>query len=207
MAGKFDSGVMNFSRLTGPLPYYTSAVHILSYHWTIIMGSIETSIPTWLELHRCISKESFWSLMVSWSAPAICFFCVANLLTLLCTFNQACPTDVLHLPSYNKVYMHYLWCSHPTDINECALEMYPCHSNANCTDTNGSFICTCMAGFEGDGFNCTGNNGMNIYIFVLCYLLTLIPSCYRHSWVRQRIGRMWHECYLHQHSWELRLHM
>jgi len=41
------------------------------------------------------------------------------------------------------------------DINECELETFPCHSNANCTDTNGSFICTCMAGFEGNGFNCT----------------------------------------------------
>jgi len=29
------------------------------------------------------------------------------------------------------------------DINECELEMYPCHSNANCTDTDGSFNCTC----------------------------------------------------------------
>ena len=42
------------------------------------------------------------------------------------------------------------------DINECELETYSCHSNANCTDTDGSFNCTCREGFEGDGLNCTG---------------------------------------------------
>ena len=31
----------------------------------------------------------------------------------------------------------------PADINECELETYSCHSNANCTDTDGSFNCTC----------------------------------------------------------------
>ena len=42
------------------------------------------------------------------------------------------------------------------DVNECELEIHTCRSNANCTDTDGSFNCTCGEGFEGDGFNCTG---------------------------------------------------
>ena len=45
---------------------------------------------------------------------------------------------------------------HLVDINECELETYPCNSNASCTDTEGSFNCTCREGFEGNGFNCTG---------------------------------------------------
>ena len=45
---------------------------------------------------------------------------------------------------------------HFIDVNECELETYPCSPNANCTDTDGSFNCTCREGFEGDGFNCTG---------------------------------------------------
>ena len=44
----------------------------------------------------------------------------------------------------------------PVDVNECELGMHTCNSSANCTDTNGSFNCTCREGFEGDGFNCTG---------------------------------------------------
>jgi len=49
------------------------------------------------------------------------------------------------------------------DINECDLETHTCHSNANCTDTDGSFNCTCREGFEGDGFNCTGK--LDYYAF------------------------------------------
>ena len=28
--------------------------------------------------------------------------------------------------------------------------------NAECTQTNGSYRCMCGYGYEGDGFNCTG---------------------------------------------------
>ena len=41
------------------------------------------------------------------------------------------------------------------DINECELEGDDCHMYATCTDTFGSFECTCNSGFEGDGVNCT----------------------------------------------------
>ena len=49
-----------------------------------------------------------------------------------------------------------IYLSGSADVNECELEIHTCHSNANCTDTDGSFNCTCREGFEGDGFNCTG---------------------------------------------------
>ena len=42
-----------------------------------------------------------------------------------------------------------------SDINECRKD-FPCHSNATCNNTNGSYICTCYSGYSGDGFNCTG---------------------------------------------------
>ncbi len=41
----------------------------------------------------------------------------------------------------------------PTDINECATN--PCDVNAQCEDTDGSFVCSCNVGFSGDGFDCT----------------------------------------------------
>ena len=49
----------------------------------------------------------------------------------------------------------------PADINECEFELHTCHVNANCTDTIGSFKCTCGKGFEGDGFTCTGKQLMD----------------------------------------------
>ena len=42
-----------------------------------------------------------------------------------------------------------------TDVNECA-EGNKCHPNATCTDTDGSFTCTCRDGDAGDGFTCEG---------------------------------------------------
>ena len=43
------------------------------------------------------------------------------------------------------------------DINECAFGNHSCHSNAHCTNINGSFICACNSGYTGDGSNCQGN--------------------------------------------------
>ena len=43
----------------------------------------------------------------------------------------------------------------PTDINECISGSTECHDNATCTNSDGSYECTCDIGFSGDGFNCT----------------------------------------------------
>ena len=42
----------------------------------------------------------------------------------------------------------------PPDENECKYR--PCDVFAQCTNTLGSFTCTCYPGYEGDGFTCTG---------------------------------------------------
>ena len=44
------------------------------------------------------------------------------------------------------------------DVNECLQEFTnQCHLMANCTNTDGSYNCTCVAGFTGSGKNCSGN--------------------------------------------------
>ena len=40
------------------------------------------------------------------------------------------------------------------DIDECTLEVDTCDDNADCTDIDGSYICTCHVGFTGDGETC-----------------------------------------------------
>jgi len=42
-----------------------------------------------------------------------------------------------------------------TDIDECENEEDNCHGNAQCTNTEGSFTCSCNLGYTGDGVNCT----------------------------------------------------
>ena len=42
------------------------------------------------------------------------------------------------------------------DLNECDLDTHVCHDNATCTNTDGSYICECIDGYIGDGFNCSG---------------------------------------------------
>ena len=49
---------------------------------------------------------------------------------------------------------HFLF----SDINECKLPSL-CHSLATCSNTEGSFLCECKKGYNGDGkINCTGNS-------------------------------------------------
>ena len=42
------------------------------------------------------------------------------------------------------------------DIDECVINIDNCHSHAYCTDTNGSFYCTCNHGYTGNGTFCEG---------------------------------------------------
>ena len=42
-----------------------------------------------------------------------------------------------------------------SDVDECENETHNCDQNATCTDTDGSFNCTCNDGYVGDGVNCT----------------------------------------------------
>ncbi|RMX56070.1 hypothetical protein pdam_00025889, partial [Pocillopora damicornis] len=41
-------------------------------------------------------------------------------------------------------------------IDECALNSHKCSENANCTNTKGSYICSCNPGFSGNGLECEG---------------------------------------------------
>jgi len=42
------------------------------------------------------------------------------------------------------------------DIDECATNNGGCSAEADCSNTEGSFTCTCQSGYTGDGTSCTG---------------------------------------------------
>jgi len=51
----------------------------------------------------------------------------------------------------HALYIHIHCCRCvPVDYNECT-EGADCHVNAQCTDTEGSYTCTCLSGYVGDG--------------------------------------------------------
>ena len=50
---------------------------------------------------------------------------------------------------HNFMFLYYL------DADECRPDS-PCHANATCNNTEGSYICTCDSGYSGDGFTCNG---------------------------------------------------
>ena len=43
-----------------------------------------------------------------------------------------------------------------SDIDECASDVDNCDTNANCSNTPGSFTCACNLGYSGDGLTCVG---------------------------------------------------
>ena len=57
---------------------------------------------------------------------------------------------------------HYILLCDDADIDECAVNNGGCSSDATCTNTPGSFTCTCLTGYSGDGFNCTGKIDLNL---------------------------------------------
>ena len=58
------------------------------------------------------------------------------------------------------------------DIDECSLGTDMCHSNATCTDTDGSYTCSCKTGFSGDGFNCSSKKEhLNLYFMLISFSL------------------------------------
>ena len=48
------------------------------------------------------------------------------------------------------------------DVNECELGDVDCATNATCSNTDGSYVCSCNTGFTGDGKHCS-----KFYLFML----------------------------------------
>ena len=69
-------------------------------------------------------------------------------------------TDSLTLAHHLPEHLHLCPLLSSPDIDECEDPGNNpiCHEHANCTDSEGSYECTCNTGFSGDGFNCSGLN-------------------------------------------------
>lgn len=68
------------------------------------------------------------------------------------------------LPLYYPVNSFTVLRLFSTDVDECLSDV--CGANANCTDTDGSFECSCDSGYSGDGMSCSGMHDYKILLFL-----------------------------------------
>ena len=86
--------------------------------------------------------------------------------------------------SYSSIMISFRSSLTSSDINECSSDPSPCDENANCTNSGGSYTCTCKQGFDGDGSVCQGKRSaameLKIYLesmLTRCRVLQYQPSC------------------------------
>ena len=87
--------------------------------------------------------------------------------------------------SYIVLHAHeakYWNCHIFSDIDECLSGNNNCHSNATCSNVDGNYTCTCDAGFQGDGFDCTGRCKK-----CASYCVSESSSCFRYKQWRMNI--------------------
>ena len=64
-----------------------------------------------------------------------------------------------------------------TDVNECgSAGTNECDSKAQCPNTEGSYNCRCLNGYQGDGKNCSGTGFLYSTIYA-SYFLVILFSC------------------------------
>ena len=66
--------------------------------------------------------------------------------------------------------------SDTADINECTEETSPCPVNSNCNNTDGSFTCTCLEGFSGDGDVCNGKKSIEESILYVLFKIVIFEE-------------------------------
>ena len=64
------------------------------------------------------------------------------------------------------------------DVNEC-VTVSPCHTNATCNNTEGSYRCTCDYGYSGDGLSCDGRP-----MWYNLFSVLLLHEIYMNYWMK-----------------------
>lgn len=53
------------------------------------------------------------------------------------------------------------------DIDECSSDPSPCDENGDCTNSDGSYSCTCKQGFAGNGTVCNGMRELSVSLYII----------------------------------------
>ena len=102
----------------------------MSVHWVLTTAMLMLLVPILLEVSFALATQAFKEM--------------------------ALPVKVRQYTEQHNGSNKRLVCALDTlAINECALGTDNCNANAACTDTEGSFTCSCNSGYQGDGVTCT----------------------------------------------------
>ena len=203
----------------GQLPYIFK---LFRHNWQLWMYLQQWICRRWSQLHKYV-----------WAQYGILFSLHTDLVYMLwygSTTTKFYLQNFLRLTMWTSLYnSRSLWtciaiCQtilFHSDINECELDsLNDCDENANCSDTIGSYNCSCKTGYEGDGFNCTGYTTIDSVLvfcffvclfvclfFVVCNILLLFcgtVTCWfhpsRYQWMPAGYWSLC-ECRMYQHCW------
>jgi len=72
-----------------------------------------------------------------------------------------------HNLSFVYFFSAFFPCCRPTDIDECVSGVHDCHSSASCTNTVGSYTCSCNHPLSGDRKTCRYTAAGENFTFIM----------------------------------------
>ena len=142
----------------------TTATHMLSVPTTlevsrarVILVLLEMDRPAqvrWCNEVGCTVLQSCWPAVYSWSVMRMLTFVTAPKLYLYVCYLWCFKHKLLH--ERGRMFTLKFTLTFLTDVNECTSGGHNCDTNAQCTNTPGTFTCSCNAGFTGNGQTCSG---------------------------------------------------
>ena len=136
------------------------SLHVKLFQSKLLCRSLSLSLSLCLSLaaETCtVPQKHFLVVHTGLSANIVWYWKVFQTITYGCMFrgykligdkNRTC------LPGGKVSGSGSLTCQ---NIDECIENVPPpCNPHASCTDTIGSYSCSCKAGFQGDGVTCNG---------------------------------------------------
>ena len=103
--------------------------------WSPVYFGLEPRSPAFLSPPEARSPKPLWD------PDTINNYIILVTILTTCLFRQ------------NKFNIYF---NYHSDSDECLNNSHNCSENATCTNTEGSFNCSCKPGYIGNGHNCSG---------------------------------------------------
>ena len=152
---------------------FTESVDVLLCSW-IHCSCVHLN---WQKWHK---RRVHKFLYVSYNrhSSAVIIRCIAGLISqtgpCLGTSSGICQAQELLIRASQLCLFAYFFLTR-IDINECASGLHDCHGSASCTNTVGSFSCSCNNPYTGDGKKCNLVAGKHPTFILFCCTMLDMP--------------------------------